>query len=80
MQKHFNGKEKVTLRYFQQGEIIKVIALPKNKALTFKDISVKIMFKSVHVYFQALTKNYQRLCKSWNFPEILVYADITPAF
>ena len=30
--------------------------LPKNKALTFEDISVKILLNSVHAYYRALIK------------------------
>ena len=60
MQKHFNGKEKFAFRQFQQDKVIRITEeLPKNKVLAFKDIPVKIMFNLVHVYSQALMKNFQ---------------------
>ena len=56
MQKHFNGDANFAFRQFQQD---KVIRIPKTKALTFKDIVVKIMFNLVHLYSQALMKDFQ---------------------
>ena len=53
---------------FQQDEVIRINKeLPKKKALTFKDIPVKIMFNLVQVYSQVLTKNFQRQCKKCEF-------------
>ena len=44
----------------QQNGVLRIIKeLPKSKALAFKDIPVKIMFNSVHVYSQALAKNFR---------------------
>ena len=65
MQKQFNSKQKFTLHELQQDEIIKIIKeLPKSKASTFKDIPVKIMVNSVHVYSHALTKVFNDCVKS----------------
>lgn len=60
MQKHFNGDANFAFRQFQQDKVIRIIKkLPKTKALTFKDIVVKIMFNLVHLYSQALMKDFQ---------------------
>lgn len=83
MQKCFNGKEEFAFRWFQQDDVIRIKNKDKeykNKSFTFKDIPVKIMFNSFHVYFQALTIDFQWLCKSGNFSDIPNYIDITPAF
>ena len=76
---HFNGKKIFTFREFQETEIIKTITeLPKSKASIFKDIPVKIMISSVHIYSQVLTNIFNDCVKSGKFPDILTYADITP--
>ena len=75
MEKHFNTK-KNTFREFHQNEIAKIIKeLPKNKASIFKDILVKIMINSVHIYPQAFAKIIYYCVKSRNFLDILKYAD-----
>ena len=75
----FNGKKTFTFCEFQETEIIKTITeLPKSKASTFKDIPVKIMINSVHIYSQVLTNIFNDCIKSGKFPDILTYADITP--
>ena len=52
--------------------MIKIIKeLAKNKAIPFKDIPVKIMANSIHVYSHALTKIFNDYVKSGNFPDIL---------
>ena len=62
-------------------EIIKTSKEPrKNKASTFKDIPVKIMVNSVHIYFPTLTKISNDCLKSGNFPDTLNYVDIIPVF
>ena len=81
IKKHFNSNERYAFREFKETEIIKTIKkLPKNKASTFKDISVKIMMNSVHIYSQVLTNIFNDIVKSGNFPDILKNADITPVF
>ena len=47
-------------------------------ATTFKDIPVKIMVSSIHIYSQVLTNIFNNCVKSGNFPDILKYADTTP--
>ena len=54
--------------------------VPKNKVSTFKDIPVKIMVNSVHIYSHALTNIFNDFVKRGNFPNILKYPDITPIF
>ena len=72
IKKHFNSKEIFTFREFKKTEIIKAIKeLPKNKASTFKDIPVKIMANSVHIYSQVLTNIFNDCVKSGYFPNIL---------
>ena len=60
-----NKNEFQTFDEFQQDEIIKIIKeLPKNKASTLKDIPVKIMANSVHVYSHALVRVFNDCAKS----------------
>ena len=81
IKKHFNSKEIFTVRDFKETEIIKKIKeLSKNKASTFKDTPVKMMINSVYIYSQILKNIFNGCVKSGNFPDILKYADITPAF
>ena len=81
IKKHFNSKEIFTFCEYKKTEIIKTIKeLPKNKASTFKDILVKIMVNSVHIYPYVLTKIFSNCVKRGNFPDILKYTDNTPAF
>ena len=81
IKEHFNSKEIFTFREFKETEIIKIIKeLSKNKASIFKDIPVKIMINSVHVYSQGFTNNSNYYVKSGNFPDTLKYADMTPVF
>ena len=81
IKKHLNSKEIFTFRKFKETEIIKTIReLLKNKASTFKDIQVKIMVNSVHIYSQVLKNIFNDCVKSGNFPDILKYADTTPVF
>ena len=55
-----------------QDEMIKIIKeLARNKASPFKDIPVKIMVNSIHVYSHALTKIFNDYVKSGSFPDIL---------
>ena len=54
--------------------------LPNNKASTFKDISIKIMVNSVHIYSQVLTNIFNDGVKSGNCHDILKYVDITSVF
>ena len=78
---HFNSKEIFTFREFKETEVIKTIKeLPKNKANTFKDIPVKIIVKSVHIFSQVLTSIFHDCAKSGNSSDILKYADITLVF
>ena len=76
--KHFNSKEIFSLCEFKETEIKKktIQELPKNKAGTFKDIPMKIMVSSAHVYSQVLTDIFNNCVASGNFPDILKYAYI----
>ena len=58
----------LTIREFQQDEMIKIFKeLPINIATNvFKEIPVKIMIKSVHIYFR-VHENFQLPCKKWKF-------------
>ena len=81
IKKHFNSEEIFTFREFKETEVIKTIKkLRKDKANTLKDIPVKIMVNSVHIYSQMLTNICNDYVKSGNFPDISKYVDITPAF
>ena len=73
MQKHFSGKEKFAFRCFEQDQVIRVIKeLAKKKALTFKDIPVKVMFSWVHIFSEGLKKSFFNDCaKSGNFSVVL---------
>ena len=46
--------------------------LPKNKSSILKEIPVKIMVKSIHIYSNALTKIINDCVKSGNFPRIIL--------
>ena len=59
---------------------VNINELLKSKACTFKDVPVKIMVNSVHIYSYALTKIFNNCGKRRNFPDILKYTDITPVF
>ena len=75
------NSEICTFREFKKTEIIKTIKeLPKNKLSTFKDIPVKIMVNSVHIYSPVLTSIFNDCVKSGNFPDILKDADIARVF
>ena len=55
VKKHFNSKEIFTFPEFKETGIIKVIKeLPKNKAITFKNIPIKIIVNLVHIFSQIL--------------------------
>ena len=81
IREHLNSKEIFTFREFQETEVLKTIKeLPKNKASTFKDMPVKIIINSVHIYSKVLTNIFNDCVKSGKFPDVLKYADITPVF
>ena len=73
--------ETFSFREIRETETIEIIkSLPKNKATVFKDIPMRIIKDAAHVYSYRLTIIFNNCIKNSQFPEILKYADITPAF
>ena len=79
--KKHNSKEIFTFREFKETEIIKTIKeLPKKTNPVHLKTFQWIYCQLGSYLLSGTHKQFQRLCKKWNFPDILKYADITPVF
>ena len=74
-------QETFSFREIRETETLEIIkSLPKNKATVVKDIPMRIIKNSAHVYSHILRIIFSNCIRNGKFPDILKYADITPIF
>ena len=75
----FSKQVTFSLREIRERETLEISkSLPKNKATVFKDIPMRNIKKTAHVYSYRLIIIFNNCIRNGMFPDILKYADITP--
>ena len=64
---------------FSKEDILKAIK-SSNKASPIKDITIKILKSSIHIYSEKLTNIFNECLINGKFPDTLKRADVTPIF
>ena len=79
--KNYPKQEAFSFREIRGTEIIEVIkSLPEYKPTVFKDIPMRVIENTVHVYSHRLTIIFNNCKRNRKLSDILKYPDIAPVF